>query len=398
MRGPKAGNGAAALWFVVLLGVVSLFADMTYEGARSVTGPFLATLGASAAATGIVAGLGEFAGYGLRMVSGYLADRTGRYWAVTLWGYALNLAAVPLLALAGSWEVAAVLIVAERLGKAVRTPARDAMLSHATARMGRGWGFGLHEALDQVGAVLGPLIVAAALYLSGGYRAGFGILAAPAVLALIVLLVARRLYPAPVEMEEGTGRSPVPQTGRFPRAFRLYLAFVAFSVAGYATFQLISYHFEAASVVPATQIPILFALAMGVDALVALVAGSLFDRVGLVVLLAVPLLSLPVAPLAFSASYGAAVAAVVLWGAVMGIQETVMRAAVAEMVPATGRGTAYGIFNAAYGLSWFLGSALMGLLYEIGVVYLIVFSVLLQLLSMPLLVRVAGDFGLNSRR
>jgi MFS family permease len=101
-----------------------------------ITGPFLAFLGASAAATGVVAGFGEFIGYGLRVISGYLSDRTGRYWAVTLWGYALNLVAVPVLALAGNWEVAALLIVAERLGKGLRTPGR-----HRRHRShGRSWG------------------------------------------------------------------------------------------------------------------------------------------------------------------------------------------------------------------------------------------------------------------
>lgn len=375
-----------AIKFVVLLGVVSLFADMTYEGARSITGPFLASLGASAAVTGFVSGLGEFIGYGVRVFSGYFADRSRRYWAITIWGYALNLLAVPLLALAGNWPLAAALIIAERFGKAVRTPARDAMLSHATARMGRGWGFGLHEAMDQIGAVLGPLIVATVLYFKGGYSMGFGVLLVPAILSLIVLLWAHRLYPRPQSLEADEEAGAVAESRRFPRVFYLYLGFVAVSVAGYANFQLISYHFQASSLVPQAQIPLLFAVAMGVDALVALVAGRIFDRAGLSVLFAIPLLSLPIAPLAFSASYGAAVAGVVLWGAVIGIQETVMRAAVGGLVSATRRGTAYGLFNGAYGLSWFLGSALMGFLYEANIGYLVAFSVVVQLVSLAPLI------------
>lgn len=183
-----------ALKFVVLLGVVSLFADMTYEAARSITGPYLALLGASGTIVGIVAGFGELVGYALRLVSGIVADKTGKYWSITVVGYAINMIAVPLLALAGRWELAAFFIVAERLGKAIRTPARDAMLSHATAEMGRGWGFGLHEALDQVGAMLGPLIVATVLYFNGSYQAGFAVLAIPAVLALSVLIAALYQY------------------------------------------------------------------------------------------------------------------------------------------------------------------------------------------------------------
>jgi len=376
--------GRTALRFVVLLGVVSLFADMTYEGSRSITGPFLATLGAGAFAASVVSGAGEFVGYGLRIVSGYLTDRTGRYWSITIWGYALNLFAVPLLALAGNWEIAAFLIIAERLGKAIRTPARDAMLSHATAGMGRGWGFGLHEAMDQIGAVLGPLIVAAVLYFKGGYAGSFGILLVPAILALSVLVAARRLYPNPRDLETG-GAQPVAGEGRLPRVFRLYLGFVAVSIAGYANFQLISYHLKAASVVSDPQIPVLFAIAMGVDALVALVMGRLYDRVGLLALVAVPLLSLPITPLAFSTGYGFVLAGIVLWGAVMGVQETVMRAAIADMVPATVRGTAYGVFNTAYGLFWFLGSGLMGFLYGIGTGYLVAYAVFLALTSLALL-------------
>ncbi|HEX9371654.1 MAG TPA: MFS transporter, partial [Roseiflexaceae bacterium] len=227
-----------ALRFVVLLGVVSLFADMTYEGARSITGPYLAVLGASATVVGIVAGFGELIGYGLRLVSGYLSDRTGRYWAITLVGYAVNMLAVPLLALAGNWEIAALLMIAERTGKAIRTPARDAMLSHATSEMGRGWGFGLHEAMDQIGAVLGPLIVAAVLYVRGDYQTGFALLLIPALLALGVLVAARLLYPHPRDLEVDV---PAPATRGFPRVFWLYLAAVALIAAGYADFPLIAY-------------------------------------------------------------------------------------------------------------------------------------------------------------
>jgi hypothetical protein len=228
-----------ALRFVVLLGVVSLLADMTYEGARAITGPFLAILGASATAVGVVAGFGELIGYGLRLVSGYLSDRSGRYWPITLRGYGLNMIAVPLLALAGRWETAGALMIAERLGKAIRTPPRAVLLSHASARIGRGWAFGLHEALDQLGAVAGPLTVAGVIYLGRGYPLAFGVLAIPAVLALACLLAARVRYPRPRGFE--TAPASAPATARaFPRAFWVYLASVAFLAAGYADFPLIA--------------------------------------------------------------------------------------------------------------------------------------------------------------
>lgn len=371
-----------ALKFVVLLGVVSLFADMTYEGARSITGPYLAVLGASGAAVGFVAGFGELIGYGLRLISGYLSDRTGRYWAITIFGYALNLIAVPLLALAGRWEVAALLIVAERAGKALRTPARDAMLSHATYQTGRGWGFGLHEAMDQIGAMLGPLIVAGVLYFRGGYQTGFAVLLVPAVLALAVLLAARFLYPTPRDLEVEQAR---PESSGLPRVFWIYLAAVALMAAGYADFPLISYHFQKTSVVPESWIPVFYAVAMGVDALAALLFGRLFDRIGLSILAAVALLSSLFAPLVFFGGFALAFLGMALWGVGMGAQESIMRAAVANMVPAGRRGSAYGVFNTGYGVFWFAGSVLMGVLYDNSLALLVVFSIAIQLAAVPML-------------
>src|SRR5512140_1887006 len=199
---PAKNPSKTAAWrFIILVGVVSLFSDMTDEGARSISGPFLGSLKASAIVVAAVAGLGEFLGYALRLGAGYLADRTGRYWGLTIWGYALNLFAVPLLALAGSWQLAAGLLVLERLGKGLRTPARDAMLSHAVVQVGRGWGFGFHAAMDQVGAMVGPLFIAGVLYAHGGYRQGFVALLGPALLAMLVLIAAARLYPQPQHLE-----------------------------------------------------------------------------------------------------------------------------------------------------------------------------------------------------
>jgi MFS family permease len=375
-----------AIAFVVLLGMVSLFADMTYEGARSITGPYLAVLGASATVVGIVAGFGELVGYALRLAAGYLSDRTGHYWTITLVGYVVNLLAVPLLALAGRWEIAAALMIAERFGKAIRTPARDAMLSHATTTMGRGWGFGLHEALDQIGAFLGPLLVAAVLFRRDGYATAFGVLLLPALLALGVLVVARLLYPQPRDFEVGT---PPLETQGFPRVFWLYLGAVGLIAAGYVDFPLVAYHFQKTALASEGWIPVFYMVAMGVDALAALVCGRLFDRLGFTVLAMVVLVSLLFTPLVFLGNFGVAMLGMALWGVGMGAQESIMRAAVAGMVPAARRGTAYGVFNTGYGLLWFAGSALMGMLYDVSLPALIVFSVLAQLLAVPVLFRVS---------
>lgn len=371
----------AAMKFVVLLGFVSLFADMTYEGARSVTGPFLATLGASGTVVGLVAGLGEFMGYGLRIVSGYVSDRTGKYWMMTGLGYFVNLLAVPALALAGSWKVAAALLILERTGKAVRSPARDTMLSHATSQVGHGWGFALHEAMDQIGAVLGPLLVATAIGVLGAsekYRAAFRILLIPALLALAVLGLARILYAKPRSLEVQTAATSMKG---FPRKFRTYIVATALLAAGYADFPLIAFHLKKSTLMPDSWIPLLYAAAMAIDAVAALVFGRLYDRVKMKSLIASIGLSAFFAPFAFLCSARAAMFGIALWGIGMGAQESILRAAIAEMVPPEKRGSAYGIFNAGYGFFWFVGSALMGILYDISIPVLVIFSVATQLSS-----------------
>ena len=255
-------SARAALKFVLLIGVLSFFADFTYEGARSVTGPFLAVLGANGTIVGIVAGLGELLGYGLRLVSGRLSEKTHKFWPITLFGYFIQMAAVPLLALAGSWQVAALLIIIERVGKATRNPPRDVMLSHAAKEIGYGWGFGLHEALDQFGALCGPLIVAAVLAHRGDYRAAFAILIAPAIVTYLLLLLARFLYPHPESFES---KAPDVQAHGLPAIFWVYMAGASLVAAGFADFQLIAYHFEKADAVKDTWIPITYAIAMAVS-------------------------------------------------------------------------------------------------------------------------------------
>ena len=376
-----------AMAFILLLGLVSLFGDVTYEGAHSFLGPYLSILGASAAAVGFATGLGDFVGYSLRLLSGWFADRTGQYWLMTFIGYALNLLAVPLLALAGRWEVAAVLVVLERFGKAIRTPSRDTMLSHATNVVGRGWGFGVHEAMDQIGAILGPLLMSLVIYLKLGYREGYALLAIPAGLALLCLVVARINFPRPrlLESQEAFLSEKKP---RLNSIFWLYSAFIGLAVFGFANFQLISYHFNAAAVVPDVQIPLFFAIAMGVDGVFALLVGRLYDRLGLSMLLAAPLLTIPIPFLAFSQSYGLAVGAVVLWGAVMGIQETIMRAAVADLTHISRRGFGFGIFNTIYGLALLAGNTLMGFLYGFNPTWIAYPVVATEIASLPFILAI----------
>ncbi|BAZ18289.1 major facilitator superfamily MFS_1 (plasmid) [Calothrix sp. NIES-4071] len=376
---------SSALRFVIILGIVSMCADATYEGARSITGAYLGILGASGSVVGLVAGFGELIGYCFRLVIGYLSDSSRQYWKITTLGYFINTAAVPLLALAGSWQVAAALMLGERTGKAIRTPPRDVLLSHAALRLGGGFGFGLHEALDQIGAVLGPLAVAAVIYLGRGYQSSFAILLLPAVLGLIVLFVGQKIYPNPSDLEPKSAAL----TGEgLPRKFWIYLVAVTFIAAGYADFPLIAYHFQTKGIASSNIIPLFYALAMGVSGIAALGFGRLFDRFEIKVLLFAALLSSLFPPLVFFGGAKQALLGMVLWGAGMGAQESILKATVAMMVPPSRRGSAFGIFNSGYGLSWFLGSALMGILYDKSITMLVIFSVIIQLAAIPILLLV----------
>lgn len=372
-----------ALKFIILLGIVSLLADMTYEGARSITGPYLAILGASAVIVGFVSGFGELLGYTLRFFSGYITDRSGRYWAITIGGYLVNLLAVPLLALAGNWEVAATLIILERVGKGIRVPSRDVMLSHATSQVGHGFGFGLHEALDQIGAILGPLIVALILFINGNYQIGFTFLLIPALLAILVLIISRFQYPHPHDLEV---KIPQLDTHGFKRVYWIYILAVAFIAVGFADFPLIAYHFQQTNLVSAQMIPIFYAVAMGVDALSALLFGRLFDKVGLSIMIIVALISSLFAPLVFLGGFYLALLGMILWGVSLGAQESIMRSSVAVMSTVERRGSAYGIFNTIYGFSWFAGSLTIGILYVVSLNYMVAFSMAIPLFSLPLFI------------
>ena len=371
----------SAILFIVFLGVVSLFGDMTYEGARSIVGPYLGLLGVTATTIGIVSGFGELMGYGARLLSGYVGDRTGNYWAVTIAGYVLNLFAVPLLALAGAWQIAVVLIVLERMGRGIRSPVRDAMLSHAASQTGLGWGFGLHQALDQLGAVLGPLIVSGVLFAGSGYQTAFAWLVVPALLSMAVLLAARFLFPRPHDFEL---TPPLSETQGLAPVFWVYIVAVAFIAAGYADFPLIAYHFDKAQIMPAAWIPILFAVAMGVDGVGALALGSLFDRIGIRTMILATIVSAAAAPLVFLGNFPLAVMGMACWGLGTGAQDSVMRATMARLAPQQRRATAFGIMNAIYGVAWFAGSVLLGVLYDVSIIAVVLASALLQAAALPI--------------
>ena len=373
-----------ALEFILLFGLVSALGDIAYETGRGISGPYLAFLGASAATIGLVSGFGEFLGYALRLVSGYLASRTRAYWVATYIGYGLLLS-IPLLAFTNRWEIAVVLLILERIGKAIRSPAKDTMLSHASYQIGRGWGFAVHEALDQIGAVIGPLIFTVAFLKRDSFRDGFNVLWIPAILTMVALVVARLRVPAPEKLEN-TIVSQYPQrmqgNSKLPRVFWIYALFTFLCVAGFANFQIISYHWVSRSVVTVEQISILYAVAMGVDALAALVVGKAYDKIGFKTLFIIPFVTLPLPFLAFSHQYILAIVSAVVWGLVMAVHETIMRASVADLVPMERRAFAYGIFNTIYGTAWFVSGAALGLLYDFSGILLIIYVVVIEIAAL----------------
>jgi MFS family permease len=391
---PRTGvaNRLTPMQFVLAFGVVSLLADFVYEGARGIIGPYLATFGASATLVGFVTGFGEAVALVFRLATGPISDRTRRHWTLSIAGYAITVIAVPLMGLSQGLGQTAGLVIAERFGKAVRTPARDTMLAQASADMGRGTAFAIHEALDQSGALLGPLLVAGVITLSG-YRNAFVVLAIPGALALLTLAWLGRRAPNPAAYEaahvtaSAQESDPVPTA--LPRRFWLYTAFTAVSMAGFATFGVLSYHQEVHHVLPDGLIPVTYAAAMGAAALTSLGSGYLYDRIGLRGLAIALPLTAAVPALAFSTDATLVWIGAIVWGSATGIHESTLRAAVADLVPAARRGTSYGIFTAAYGLAWLGGSTVIGALYSHSVAAVILFTAATQIAALILFVPLA---------
>jgi hypothetical protein len=375
---------ASALRFIVCLGIVSLFADMTYEGAHSIIGPYLKDLGASALQVAVIAGIGEMLAASLRFFSGRFADRSRAYWTITFCGYAMNVVAVPALAFAANWQTAAILIIAERTGKALRGPARDVLLSGATQEVGHGWGFGLHSIMDQTGAVIGPLLMVAAVARSHHFGPGFLWLAFPAVGTLAALLMARVLNP------DRTRVAKTQTTQVLPRVFWLYVAAAGLLACGFVDFPLLAYHFESANLAAPAAIPLLYAGAMALNGLTALGFGRLFDRFGLNTLVFGIFISLAGLPLAFLGGSAGAIASIACWATGLGAQDACLRSGIATVVSMNKRGSAFGAFNGVYGVMWFIGSAVMGLLYSRSLLGLVVFGIVAQLGAAVMFFRLRG--------
>ena len=385
----RVSRQVTALRFIVWFGVVSAVSDFVYEGARSVIGPFLGHLGASAAVVGLVTGIGEAVALVFRLVTGRLADRTGRPWPQTIVGYALTMLCVPLISLSSGLATASLLYNGERFGKAVRTPARDIMLAHASAAVGRGKAFGLHEALDSAGGLLGPLMIAAVIALGGGYRLSFALLAIPGVVALVVLARLRAAVPDPIEYDPNALVSEAKRLRldtHLPPRFWLYSAFSAATMLGFSTWAVLAYHLTKQHIVDASVVPVLYAVALGTAGIAAITFGRVYDTVGMRGLVVVPFAGALVPWFSFSHSVVAVVVGAVLWGGAVGVHESTMRAAVTDLVPQARRGAGFGTYTAIYGLAWLVGAAGIGVLYSHGRVAIGVTIGAVQLVALGLFV------------
>jgi len=378
----KAGGSSPAFLFVMTTGIVNLFGDITYEGGASINGPFMATLGASAAVVSVTAGLGEFLGYALRLPAGYAADRTGRYWLITFVGYVINLFAVPAMALAGSWQLAAALVLAERIGRALRKPTIEAMLSYTTGELGKGWVYALNTALDEIGATLGPLIIALVLLLKGDFRTGYAFLTISAAAALIALVVARVNFPTPSHLEQGR-TAPAKD---FSKAYWLYMLAGALFASGLMSFELISYHLSKAKIASEQWISVMLAISTAFGVLANLAFGKIYDRIGLPIVIVAVCISAVFSPFVFLGGFWLVLFGMLFWGAGYAIQDTLLKAIVAEVLPEGKRNFAFGLYYAGYGVGWLLGSIATGLLYENSRAGLITFSIAMQLASVPVFI------------
>lgn len=378
-----------AMTFILLLGIVSLFSDMTHEGAASIRGAYLSFLGASASVIGFVSGLGELVGYSLRWVFGKLTDKTKKYWTMTIIGYAIDVFAVPALALVSEdgWILACFLLILEKMGKAIKKPAKSTILSFAASREGAGKSFAVQEALDQIGAFIGPLFLYLVMIFKGGsgyevYSACFAVLIVPAFLTMFFLLYAKRRFPNPELFEPEPKKE---EKFTFNRSFAVYIIGISLFAFGFIDFSLITMHVFKSGIFTDRQLPLLYAGAMAADAISALFFGCMYDRHGVKALVLSTLLSAPFALFIFGfSSPDMIIFGMILWGVGMGAQESILKAVVSVIVPKQSRGAGYGIFEFSFGLFWFLGSWLLGVLYDTSIYALIAVSIAAQSASVPL--------------
>ncbi|MEF3254837.1 MAG: MFS transporter [Deferribacterales bacterium] len=383
-----------AYQLIILLGFVSLFGDIIYEGARGVSGQYLQVLGVNATRVGLIVGVGEFAGYLFRLISGYFADKTKSYWFFTILGYLLLLS-IPLISLTDSWQIVAILTIVERVGKGIRTPARDTIVSHASKQIGSGLTFGISEFIDQIGSIIGPLIFTYVLYnitsnnLISSYQKGFSITLLPYLILLIILLITYKEFKNSEELENRLSLQP--RKDKLPSIFHIYTIFTFITTSGFISFSIIGFHLKKYNIISDHYIPLLYALAVGaIDAITGLTIGKYYDILnkkstnrlsGINLLLIIPISTIITSLFVFNFNIYIILIGIIFFGITLGLQEVILKAIVSDIIHIDKRSTAYGILNISTGTACFFGATLSGYLYDISITFLIVFLIITQLVS-----------------
>lgn len=378
-----------AILFLIFMGIISFLSDFTHEGARSIYGPFLGLIGASAFMVSFTSGFGELIGQTLRILTGWIVDKTKQYWTMMFIGYAINLLVIPLLMFvdASIWEVAIILILLERVGKGIRAPAKSALTSFVTPHLGAGKSFAIQEAMDQLGAFLGPLFVFIILNLNSGteldgYQLAFGLLGIFAIMTIVMIYVSKVKYPHPDEFEKKT----TVRSLKGNPTFVYYMIAVSFIALGFVDYPFLAYHINSTSSIDVIYVPLLYALAMGIDAFAAVFFGILFDKKGILSLIVAVVISIMITPVFFIVNGTIGILlGVILWGIGMGAQESILKAVISQLVSKDNRAFAYGIFYSVFGGAWFIGSALVGYLYQFNILFVVVFTVIAEVLAVVFL-------------
>lgn len=385
-----------AIIFIILMGIVSMFSDMTHEGAKSIYGAFLQLLGASPKTISLVSGFGEFIGCSLILLTSYIENITKKFWLFTYVGYIINVLAIPALALSSEkgWIFAMIMILTERVGRAIRKPAKNTLVSFAGADVGAGKAFALQEFLDQLGAFIGPLILTLTLSLKGSlstynsYRLCFLILGIPAIITLGFLVFASLKYPHPdlsfEQKPKEEAKEITKSKFKLTKKFGLYLVAISLSAIGFIDYPIITLYINSLQIIKVTYLPLFYSLAMLSDAISALVFGNLFDKYGIKILAVSTIISMMFSLFIFiSNSLPMIIIGSILWGVGMGAQESILKSAVTVLVPKDNRAMGFGIFEFAFGIFWFIGSYIIGILYEVSFTWLIIFSCGFEALSIP---------------
>ncbi|MFZ6044890.1 MFS transporter [Pseudomonas sp. CR3202] len=349
------------------LGFVSLFMDLSSELVHSLLPLFLVgSLGVSMVAVGLIEGLAEATALIVRVFSGAISDWLGKRKALLLFGYGLAALTKPLFPLAASAEQVLVARLLDRVGKGIRGAPRDALVADVAPVEIRGACFGLRQAMDTVGAFLGPLLAILLMTLLAGdigLVLWFAVL--PALLSVGLIVVG---------VQEPAGAHP-PQRLRSPIRFRAWRSFPAayWWVVGLGALFSLARFSEAFLVLRAqdagfstTWVPLVMVVMAGFYMLSAYPAGKWSDRVGPTGLLACSLVLLIVADLllARADSPTLLLAGVAFWGLHMGFSQGILAALVAQTAPADLKGTAFGLFNLASGAALLLASLMAGWLWQ----------------------------------